>query len=511
MSSLFANGFCKYLESKRYCDLTLRCEHTEFKVHRIILVHGSEFFSCLLLGTFKEKSQPVIELKYPDPYGVFPEVLRFMYGGQIHDTINNSNVIPLLAMSDHYLIKDLKQMCYQYVISNATRNNAFQMLEKAIEFQLQDLIDFYCNLIAKNFCYIKEVDFSVLNFSIFSSILHHPFLAVKAEFDLYNCICNYIERRRNSLDERNIYELLETIRFRWMTFEQLQHCERNDLVPRNLLLEAIMARLRQYEDLERNTMLEHESSGNRRLQRRISCTTFEYKFDFDDRGIVHYLCSRAEMTNNLKMPAITVTSSSIEMGNVQTLLQKTPADLWTKDVPASWFALDFGRNRAVAPTHYTLRHGGNYRADSLRTWDLQGSKDGKTWTLLRRHTHDMSLTDKFATHTWTIDPNTNTTSNLNTTSSTENISGSSNMDNGNVFGAIFTSSNSVHANEQRPSILQQQQQQQQQQQEQQLTDNSYRYFRILQTGRNSSNHNFLVLSGIEFYGDLYEWRDDEDS
>lgn len=32
----------------------------------------------------------------------------------------------------------------------------------------------------------------------------------------------------------------------------------------------------------------------------------------------------------------------------------------------------------------------------------------------------------------------------------------------------------------------------------------YRYFRILQTGRNSSNHNFLSLSGIEFYGELYE-------
>ncbi len=32
---------------------------------------------------------------------------------------------------------------------------------------------------------------------------------------------------------------------------------------------------------------------------------------------------------------------------------------------------DFGKNKTVTPTHYTLRHGGNYRADSLRTWDLQ--------------------------------------------------------------------------------------------------------------------------------------------
>ena len=101
-----------------------------------------------------------------------------------------------------------------------------------------------------------------------------------------------------------------------------------------------------------------------------------------------------------------------------------------------------------------------YRADSLRTWDFQGkqslkqkrlifigSVDGKTWLLLRKHIGDTSLTDKWATHSWDI------------------------------------SNNEKHQ--------------------------AFRYFRILQTGRNSSNHNFLVLSGIELYGDLYEWQDDE--
>jgi hypothetical protein len=81
----------------------------------------------------------------------------------------------------------------------------------------------------------------------------------------------------------------------------------------------------------------------------------------------------------------------------------------------------------------------------VRTWDLQGSVDGKHWVVLRRHTQDISMTDKFATHTW-------------------------------------------------PVTLEKPQE--------------FRFFRILQTGRNSSNHNFLVLSGVEFYGDLYEWKTD---
>jgi hypothetical protein len=32
----------------------------------------------------------------------------------------------------------------------------------------------------------------------------------------------------------------------------------------------------------------------------------------------------------------------------------------------------------------------------------------------------------------------------------------------------------------------------------------FRFFRVLQTGHNASNNNFLALSGIELYGELYE-------
>ncbi len=110
-------------------------------------------------------------------------------------------------------------------------------------------------------------------------------------------------------------------------------------------------------------------------------------------------------------------------------------------MPASWFNIDLGPHRAVVPTHYTLRHGANYRADSLRNWDMKGSPDGQRWVLLRRHVSDDSLNSNFATFTWPL--------------------------------AGVT-----------PGL---------------------RHFRILQTGHNSSNHNFLVLAGFEIYGTLYEY------
>jgi len=86
---------------------------------------------------------------------------------------------------------------------------------------------------------------------------------------------------------------------------------------------------------------------------------------------------------------------------------------------------------------------GGIKADYLRSWCLQGSNDGRNWTTLRRHVNDTSLQGAFGTASWPI-PDCN---------------------------------------------------------------QSFRNFRVLQTGHNSSNNNFLCLSGIELYGDLFEDQD----
>ena len=75
--------------------------------------------------------------------------------------------------------------------------------------------------------------------------------------------------------------------------------------------------------------------------------------------------------------------------------------------------------------------------------DLLGSNEGKEWVLLRRHTADNSLRQAFQACTWEI---------LN-------------------------------------------------------CQQSFRYFRVIQTGHNSSRHNFLALGGFELYGELFDLGD----
>jgi len=80
----------------------------------------------------------------------------------------------------------------------------------------------------------------------------------------------------------------------------------------------------------------------------------------------------------------------------------------------------------------------------LRNWSLQGSNDGKNWTLLKKHVNDNTLNSNFGTASWPVKEATR----------------------------------------------------------------NFRHFRVLQTGHNSSGNNFLSLSGFELYGELYEAKKD---
>lgn len=110
-----------------------------------------------------------------------------------------------------------------------------------------------------------------------------------------------------------------------------------------------------------------ESCGTLRLQRvhnqNLTKKTHENSWSF---------AGAEEWRNPHYTKRICVSASSIEKGDYRELAGLAPTELWTKDVPASWFMIDLGPGRSVIPTFYTLRHGGNYRADSLRNWDFQG-------------------------------------------------------------------------------------------------------------------------------------------
>lgn len=173
---------------------------------------------------------------------------------------------------------------------------------------------------------------------------------------------------------------------------------------------------------------------------------FNFKKEFDRNGVIYTLGTNFNTTpftnpasnNNC---SIIVTRSSQGHGHPLDLLDLRKGTLsCTKDEESSWWRIDLGEDYTLFVTHYSLRHGRDNGLSVIRNWNLEGSRDGRNWKILRRHENDRTLKDPFPyfTGTWAVE------------------------------GKI----------------------------------EAMRFFRIRQTGKNSSGRYALCLSGFEIYGVL---------
>ena len=124
------------------------------------------------------------------------------------------------------------------------------------------------------------------------------------------------------------------------------------------------------------------------------------------------------------------------------LNHKTGTVSGTEEKKNSWWSIDLGSNHRLVITHYALRHGKREKESLLTQWQLKGSNDGKQWenieTIHDKKDPQFKDPTPFCTGKWS------------------------------VKGEI----------------------------------GPFRFFRIFQTGVNSSGKYGIYLSGIELYGVL---------
>lgn len=185
--------------------------------------------------------------------------------------------------------------------------------------------------------------------------------------------------------------------------------------------------------------------------RNMSGRVLNYRKDFDRHGVIYALGTNFGTTpwvnpgsNSASPTRIIATRSSDEQGVANDLLDNRRGGTLsgTKDEDKSWWCVDLSEKYALFLTHYTLRHGRDNGMSIVRNWRLEGSLDGRSWKVLKKHENDRGLKEPFPyyTATWSVDGD---------------------------LGA-------------------------------------FRYFRIFQTGKNSSGRFSIFLSGIELYGVLIE-------
>merc|ERR1719272_456670 len=104
--------------------------------------------------------------------------------------------------------------------------------------------------------------------------------------------------------------------------------------------------------------------------------------------------------------------SSVSTGAARHFVQHRAAPCWsnTENQPQSWMAVDLGEGRSLVVDHYCLRssqfgyHLFGQQEYKPRMWELQGSPDGQTWQTLRAHQNDTSLPlQAMSTAAWSVD------------------------------------------------------------------------------------------------------------
>lgn len=234
--------FCLFVFfQQRFSDLTLVANGKEYRVHRIILAFSSDFFVNLLAKKASER----IVLEAPDPENVMPDIIRYMYTSEI--TISAEKAVALLAMADCYAITDLKLVLSNYISGNVQRENAVTLLRKAITFHAEQVALRCVDVVASNFAYIYDVSYDFLPCNLFLRLIYHSSLNVLREFDLYVHLRSYVTANAEMLDSVQRTRIMSAARYRWFNIDELIEAMHDGLTPKEVLLEATLARLDDHE------------------------------------------------------------------------------------------------------------------------------------------------------------------------------------------------------------------------------------------------------------------------
>lgn len=99
-------------------DICLEVDGVEYPAHRIILCTSSEVFQVMLMNSNWSESQTnrVVLQETKACAEIFEKFLRYFYTGQI--SINESTVMPIITLADKYIVKDLMQVCTDYMCNH---------------------------------------------------------------------------------------------------------------------------------------------------------------------------------------------------------------------------------------------------------------------------------------------------------------------------------------------------------------------------------------------------------
>ncbi|XP_035231697.1 TD and POZ domain-containing protein 4-like [Stegodyphus dumicola] len=113
-------------EKKDLSDFILKCDTTEFQVHKCVLSARSPIFASMFQHPVTENRENRVTITDIDAC-VLQQLLMFVYTGRTN-ALSYSMARDLYSAADKYAILELKEMCRQFMTSSLTTSTAVEIL-----------------------------------------------------------------------------------------------------------------------------------------------------------------------------------------------------------------------------------------------------------------------------------------------------------------------------------------------------------------------------------------------
>lgn len=203
-SSAVLKNISSLLSNKVLCDVCLVVGGKEYTAHRLILCASSEVFRIMLMNPqwTECKESRIVLGETPACADVFDRFLQYFYTGHIF--VDSQSVMPILTLADKYNIKDLTQVCQEYMYQHVQYAAVTNQLVAWHHYTLacghtnvakkcEDFIKWNLQLLA------YTQDFGNFEPEILISIIQQDDLVVVDEMALLEYVICWINHQRDAL------------------------------------------------------------------------------------------------------------------------------------------------------------------------------------------------------------------------------------------------------------------------------------------------------------------------
>ncbi|ERL87020.1 hypothetical protein D910_04422 [Dendroctonus ponderosae] len=158
----------------------------------------------LMNSAWSEWKETHIELQeLPICESVFYTFLEYFYTGKIH--ITHTNVMPILALADKYLVKSLTRICIMYMCRHvphaAYHNQLSSWLQYSSICDHQRILSSCRNFFKWNFETVASTsDYTNFDCDTFVMVIKSDDVVVHNEMMLYNCVVRWLEMQKAKLN-----------------------------------------------------------------------------------------------------------------------------------------------------------------------------------------------------------------------------------------------------------------------------------------------------------------------